>query len=339
VPRQHARLPRLAVVLAVLLVCAGGAAATAAVSARGPEDRRCFGAASRDPDRRCRDRVLLRTVVPTPAEALRRPNAPCRVIRTEVPFVCTFGRSETRANRRIALIGDSHATHWRPALAPVARRKRWAGFSLTRAGCPLSFALPILPERLRPDCLRWRGAVLAWLRDHPGVKTVFVSQHRVRVVVPKGARRLDVEVAGYLAAWRAVPRSVERIIVIRDTPIRTRATRRCIVAAMRRGLVAGRACATPRDAVLGPDPAVIAGPPVRRAGARRRHDAVLLRPPAVLPGDRRCARPEGRDAHDGDVRRDARALPARAHRRRAALTGPGSGCGNPGRSELRWCGD
>ena len=93
-------------------------------------------------------------VVPTPAQAVRLPNAPCRFPRLQYPRVCEFGAPETVARRRVALIGDSHAVHWRAALGPVAEARGWAGFSLSRNGCPLSTAPPILRGAHRGQCLR-----------------------------------------------------------------------------------------------------------------------------------------------------------------------------------------
>jgi hypothetical protein len=221
---------------------------------------RCWGAASRDHVRPCHNKRLDRMVKPTPAGALRLPNAPCAIPRRQYPSVCEFGAPENVATRRIALIGDSHAVHWRAALNPLARLRGWAGFSLSRNGCPLSTATPILKGTLTGECLRWRVAIHQWLLEHPGVDTIFVSQHRARV---RGGWRA--EIAGYLAAWRNVPATVRHIVVIRDTPVRPPATRRCVVAALRRRAPAGRVCALPRRVALRPDPAAVAAV---RAGGR-----------------------------------------------------------------------
>lgn len=238
--------------LAALLVPAADAAAAP----------RCFGAASRDHLEPCHNRKLDRRVIPTPAGALRAPNAPCAIPRVRYPMVCEFGAPESSARRRIALIGDSHAVHWRAALGPVVRQRGWAGFSLSRNGCPLSTATPILRGTLGEQCVRWRAAIHGWLLEHPGVDTVFVSQHRVRI---RGSYADEVD--GYLAAWRAVPRSVEKIVVIRDTPVRPPSARACVVRAIRRRANAGRECAIPRARALRPDPAADAA---RRAGGRVR---------------------------------------------------------------------
>jgi hypothetical protein len=236
------------------------AALLAAAAQGGAALPRCWGAASRDHVRPCHNERLDRTVKPTPARALRMPNAPCAIPSRSFPLVCEFGAPENTAHRRVALIGDSHAVHWRAALNPIARVRGWAGFSLSRNGCPLSTATPILRDPLTPECLRWRGAVHQWLLEHPGVDTIFVSQHRAHV---KGGFRA--EIAGYLAAWRAVPRSVKRIVVIRDTPVRPGGTRGCVKRAIARRASAGQVCAVPRRAALRPDPAADAA---RRAGGR-----------------------------------------------------------------------
>jgi hypothetical protein len=242
-----------------LLVIALAAAAVPALPATA-DTPRCWGAASRDRVHPCHNPRLDRTVKPTPAQALRRPNAPCRFPRRDYPLVCEFGEPENTARRRVALIGDSHAVHWRAALSPIATVRKWAGFSLSRNGCPLSAAPPVLRGGLTQQCLVWRGAVHAWLLAHPGVDTLFVSQHRAHV---KASYRT--EMAGYLAAWRDVPATIKHIVVIRDTPIRPPPARACVVAAVARRLRAGRVCAIPRRLAVRPDPAADAA---RRAGGR-----------------------------------------------------------------------
>lgn len=238
--------------VAVLAVAAIVAAADAATAPR------CSGAASAAG---CRNPALDRRVVPTPAQALRMPNAPCDPVAFDVPFVCAFGAPREEATRHVALIGDSHAVHWRAALGPVARRRGWHGSSLTRAGCPLSTVTPILRRDLMAPCLRWRRAIPRWLARHPEVDTVFVSQHRVRT-----AGGLRAQEAGYARAWRSLPRSVERVVVIRDTPVSGPAVRACVIRAIAARRPAGRACAQPRSLALLADPAAAA---VRRLAPPR----------------------------------------------------------------------
>src|SRR5215218_4225904 len=85
---------------------------------------RCFGAASRDPEHPCRNRALRLSVVPTPGIAQITPNEPCTQVQV-APDVCVLGATPEQATATVALVGDSHAEHWRAALATIARSRGW----------------------------------------------------------------------------------------------------------------------------------------------------------------------------------------------------------------------
>ncbi len=235
----------------------------------------CFGAASRNPRYRCVNAELTSTVTPAPDEALLTPNAPCRIASQKLPYTCTFGVSVPRADRTIALIGDSHATHWRGALEVVAQARGWRGYSITRAGCPLSLAPPDTDRARRASCTRWRSAVFAWFGRHPKVRTVFVSQLAgLGARAPRGRNAGEYEIQGFLRAWRRLPKTVREIIVLRDTPVARDSTPGCVQRAIRRRLRPGPACAIGRRSAIRRDPAAIAA--VRR-GTPRVHLVDLTR--------------------------------------------------------------
>jgi hypothetical protein len=230
---------------------------------------RCFGAASRNPRRRCRNDALRLSVLPSPSDALLTPNARCAIFSLRTPYTCQFGVRAAVANRTVALVGDSHAAHWRGALEVVSQARGWRGFSLTRSGCPLSAALPDLPRARRASCADWRSAVQGWFRRHPEVQTVFVSQlSGTDVKAPRGVDRREHQVRGYLRAWRSLPRTVRQIIVLRDVPFSSESTPICVERAMRNRRRAGIACAMPRSKALRRDAAAAAA---RRRGAARVH--------------------------------------------------------------------
>ena len=222
----------------------------------------CFGAAARDPQRRCDNNRLQLQVVPAPIEARDMPNAPCtRVERSGLLNVCAFGARQAQSVTSIALIGDSHASHWRAAVDVAAEAKRWRGLSIARSGCPLSAAVQDLPEPRSSECGHWKAQVLAWLHRHPEVTTIFVSQSVLSsVMTGDDEEQFSTQVRGYRDAWKWVPRSVERIVVLRDTPraLPHGATLDCIQDAMRERRPAGPDCAIPRSTALLPDPAAAA---------------------------------------------------------------------------------
>ena len=172
------------------------------------------------------------------------------------PSQCGFGEPEDTADATIALIGDSHATHWRGAIDYAAQKEHWHGVSMTRSGCPLTDAHVNLPKHLRAPCRRWNSNVRQWFVDHPDVHTVFISQHRTHVFTPPGGDEYMTAVHGFVSAWKTgLPASVQHIVIIRDTPYTHATTFDCVTRAIRKHRDAMQACAVPRSLAVRPDPA------------------------------------------------------------------------------------
>jgi len=242
-----------------------------AISAAPAARLRCFGAASRDPRRRCVNTRLRTAIVPPPEDAVFSQNSPCTPLSFEgVLAPCEFGVVPASARATIALVGDSHASHWRAALEYVAQHKRWRGVSITRSGCPLMRAQTKLePQQRRAECVQWNDQVPRWFVAHPAIHTVFVVAHRSgSVVVKKGSTAFDTKVAGFRAAWRTLPKSVKRIVVIRDTPIVGYQANECVRQAQAKRRNAGHVCAVERSDALLPDPAVVAARRLRSPRVR-----------------------------------------------------------------------
>ena len=254
-----------ALMAAVVAPSAGDGAA--ARSATELPSQRCFGAASRDPARRCVNRELRHTVVPMPEEAKRGQNSPCTPgDKTEELYPCHFGVPVEQATRTIVLVGDSHAAHWRAAVDVVARQRRWHGISLTQTGCPLTQAIPILRGQQRDDCLSYNKSIGPWLERHPEVSLVISSQHGPDVVTRRGQSQREAQLDGFTRAFRALPRSIEKTIVIRDTPWSASSVPSCVEKALiERRRPAGAACALPRSQALRPDLAAVAAKRLRSA--------------------------------------------------------------------------
>lgn len=229
---------------------------------------RCFGAASHDPAHRCVNPDLSRSVVPLPVVAATRANSPCtRQKREGLVWPCAFGVAESsHPKQEIAVIGDSHASHWRAAIDVVARAKKWHGVSIARAGCPFTRATKKLPEPARSQCVDWNRQVVAWLKRHPEITTVFVAQINGDVgVVTHGKDVFSTQVAGYAGAWELLPANVKRLYVFRDTPRMGKDTMACVQQAIDSHHRAGSSCAVPQSQALRRDPAEVA---TRRAAKR-----------------------------------------------------------------------
>lgn len=289
-PTLHLRRRLAVLTLAVAPVALVAAATSAQAPAQtgaavdGAPRSDCFGAAARDPLAPCRDPKLRLTVFPRPDDAVIEPNARCTPVdQTAVLLPCAFGVPEEKARDVIALIGDSHAAHWRATVERVAQDRGWRGISITRSGCPFSKAVARLDPPELERCQRWNRHVLRWFEAHPEVHTVFVSEHRGgKVVIPPGASNQAAQIAGYLAVWDALPDTVTRVFVIRDTPRASGSTAECVDRAVRARTPPGSACALDRRAVLKPDPAAIA---VRR---RRPPRVKLIDMSGFICSSRKC---------------------------------------------------
>jgi hypothetical protein len=272
--------------LIALLLCLGALAVLCAAPALGAGDSTaCLGAAARDGGHPCAGSSLRYSVQPTPDEAESAPSAPCTgVARDDLVGICYFGVEPEQATGTVALVGDSHAAHWRAAADVVARAHGWRGMSITHSSCPFSRATRNLVQPDRAHCLRWNQELLAWFTRHPEVHTLFVSalSGGRGVIVPRGESEFAARVRGYLAVWRALPASVKHIVVIRDTPKVHADTLDCVRRAMAAHRRAGSACAVGRRGRLDRDAAVVAA---RRLQSRR-VQTVDLTPYFCAP--RRC---------------------------------------------------
>jgi hypothetical protein len=230
-------------------------APVAAVAPVAPQPN-CFGAAARDPLHPCSNHALRLMVVPKPVAAKTEENAPCNGFHRENGVsVCTFGVLPAQATRTVALVGDSHASHWRAPLDIIAHEQGWRGLSVTRQSCPYSKATKRTPEPTRSRCLRWVKALPGFFRAHPEIDTAFVvGLAGGKVVIPPGRTLREAEINGFRNAWDALPDTVRHIVVIRDTPRIAVSTVECVDHAISAHHPAGVPCARPRRQALGSDP-------------------------------------------------------------------------------------
>jgi hypothetical protein len=260
VPMRVPRSAAPALLVGALLVLIALATASPAGAAA-----RCFGAASRDHEHPCFNAQLLTAVAPRPFAALLETEAPCNPFDRAWPIsVCWFGIAASQGPPTVALIGDSHATHWRPALSVLARAKGWRGASIARTSCPFTLGVSTtLGPRQNGSCRRHNRAIQKWLARRPSIQTVFVAGNAGARVF--GRNRFASTIAGDVAALKTLPLTVKHVIVIRDAIKSTYQTPACIRLAMLRHQRPGRVCAVPIGRVLRPDPLAIAA---RRIGTR-----------------------------------------------------------------------
>lgn len=236
----------------------------------------CFGAAAlldaiacqsgevpaEDADRRTgqptTDPATSAEIVPDPSLADAPPERCITGIRATGFEVCAYGADEDVATRTVALIGDSHAEQWLPAFATAAASGGWRLLVVAKSSCPFSDAERTEPglsaevlAEMRAGCVEWNREARALLADDPRIDTIVVAARaRNPVAADDGERWQDAAADAYTARWADVPESVERIIVLRDTPTMADDVLTCI----RDEVEPSSACARDRTDALTEDP-------------------------------------------------------------------------------------
>ena len=98
------------------------------------------------------------------------------------------------AGPAVALVGDSHAAMWQPALEHAAQQRHWRLLTMTKVTCPLQ-GIPIVSPylgRTYSECRQWRGEALGRL-----------ASERPKLIVVGMSRRYgpDFGFTGYDPAW------------------------------------------------------------------------------------------------------------------------------------------
>ncbi|MCI4064591.1 acyltransferase [Micromonospora sp. R77] len=163
---------------------------------------------------------------------------------------CTYGPAT--GTLTVALIGDSHAAQWVPALQAVAERRNWKLVTHTKSSCPVldvEVAVAAGASRRPYDsCVTWnRGLGPALAADRPDlIVTSSYSYEAIRAGRPlTGGANDTALVASMRRTWTGLAR-LAPVVVLRDTPAPGRDVADC-VSAHREQLTR---CAVPRDEAL-----------------------------------------------------------------------------------------
>jgi len=218
----------------------------------------CFGAPAMEDRAKCPEALTALPVAAiTKADAPWAPTPGCRGTRSD-PSVraCYWGTGEP--SRVVALVGDSHAEHWRGALHRIAKAKNWQVIEMFAGGCPATYARSVIFERRSRDgdvCPNWTTKATAKLKalaPDDIITTAYVQQNVFEPADsgPDGFERVWQEWLGFT-----------RVTVLRDIPTTgNRNGPQCL--AVNAGK--SQACSNPRSRVLIDDDMMRAARPMRR---------------------------------------------------------------------------
>jgi peptidoglycan/LPS O-acetylase OafA/YrhL len=186
----------------------------------------CLGAGALDPTLSCpKDRPLILSPVlaakdRSDADDMRADAGDCFSDEPTFPeLTCRFGDPEGEVD--VALVGNSHAGHWLPALEQIAKTRHWRitthlASKCTAAENPQEFD----GDAATSGCMVWtRRTAAAVARDRPDL-IVFANRTGRPAL---GESSIEASAAKYTAGFRKTLNSLSAtgvpVVVIRDTPI------------------------------------------------------------------------------------------------------------------------
>lgn len=135
--------------------------------------------------------------------------------------VCVLGPDD--AERRVVVVGDSHAAQWLPPLAALGSERSWQVVSIVRGGCNLSTESEFVQEGWPgyEDCVVWRSHLVERV---VGLEPDLVVALGTRTD-PAGE---EVVPPGFVAAWQQLSDAGVRVVVMRDSPRQGQDTPDCV---------------------------------------------------------------------------------------------------------------
>jgi SGNH domain (fused to AT3 domains) len=134
---------------------------------------------------------------------------------------CLYG--DKSGTTEVAILGDSHAAQWLPALVAIGNHEHWRIRSVTKSGCPALRAHFASNSYASSDsCRTWRKHAVEWLDGHPP-DLIIVSDFRGYPIAGpdgrhlRGTERQAAWGAGLTRLLGALPAG-SLLMVLADTP-------------------------------------------------------------------------------------------------------------------------
>jgi len=136
------------------------------------------------------------------------------------PRVCEYG--DPAGSWTMALVGDSKAAQWQPALDTIAKREGFRLITLIKGSCAFSDGALLLPRgRAFPDCTAWNATALATLlAAEPSV--VVTTQREYRALVdpddPSSTYSADAMVGALAGRWQTLADAGIGVVALAGNP-------------------------------------------------------------------------------------------------------------------------
>lgn len=220
--------------LAGMLVVGGASIAGTAAAAQSSNlprmsmDDQCYGAGTLANPENCQPVASNFSPYPSAVMVSQEVRAPlfpgCEADTLQVGDVsCTLGQTEN-PKLRVAVVGDSHASAWLPALEVLAKERGWELVTHIRSGCSPSVALLKGSEalsgtayRLCTESMRSLGPQLAADTDLDAIIVASQANKRTWLSSP-GYEFNDPATEGFTSLWQQWIDAGKQVAVLREVP-------------------------------------------------------------------------------------------------------------------------
>ncbi len=189
----------------------------------------CYGPGALEPANGCGP--VVGTEAPSPAPAIvtkqntqpLHPGCQAKAAGTDV-VSCDLGVDASQASETVAVVGDSHATAWFPALEALAKDRGWRIKTYTKSSCPVTAAVRILASEKtdsnQRDCLAWGQKVARELAVDKNVGIIFTASYSTAFSFesPGNKSFKDPATDGFTEVWRKWLTAGKQVVVFDDVP-------------------------------------------------------------------------------------------------------------------------
>jgi hypothetical protein len=223
----------------------------------------CYGPGALDPANGCGPVIGKETPSPAPALVAKQNTQPlhpgCQADAAGTDIVsCDLGVDASQAKETVAIVGDSHATAWYPALETLAKDRSWHIKTYTKSSCPVTAAVRIQASEKtdsnQRDCLAWGQKVARELAGNKSVGTIFAASYSTAFSFesPDNEPFKDPAVDGFAKVWHQWLAAGKKVVVFDDVP---RTTGEYVPTCLARQQDA-LACAVPVNKAIPPNTAI-----------------------------------------------------------------------------------
>jgi peptidoglycan/LPS O-acetylase OafA/YrhL len=189
----------------------------------------CYGPGALNPYNKCGPVTGRDAPNPSPAQVASENTSPlyrgCQADYQGSDLVsCTFGASAKDATATVAVVGDSHALAWLPAIQALAKTHNWRVVTFAKASCPVSFALRVLPNEStdsnQTDCADWVARLNTRLVHDQSISRIFTAAFSSAYTfkAPKNRPMSDPATQGFEDVWKGWIAAGKKVDVFDDVP-------------------------------------------------------------------------------------------------------------------------